>query len=126
MEYIQVTKENIEKEHICCAISNNKDIQVSSQKDWMMKCFDDGLVFLKSTERGKKKPFLSAPKYLAYKGFKMADVSDAGINLMYLPFDGKAALPQFTDAAKHPHIDEKGYVLYYTNQCPFSGICSHD
>lgn len=24
MEYIQVTKENIEKEHICCAISNNK------------------------------------------------------------------------------------------------------
>lgn len=53
MEYIQVTKDNIEKEHICCAISNNKDIQVSSKKDWMMECFDDGLVFLKSTERGK-------------------------------------------------------------------------
>ena len=28
MEYIKVTNENIEKEHICCAISNNKDIQV--------------------------------------------------------------------------------------------------
>jgi hypothetical protein len=28
MEYIRVTKENIEKEHICCAISSNKDIQV--------------------------------------------------------------------------------------------------
>lgn len=53
IEYIQVTKDNIGKEHICCAISNNKDIQVSSKKDWMMKCFDDGLVFLKSTERGK-------------------------------------------------------------------------
>ena len=26
MEYIRVTKENIEKEHICCAISSNKDI----------------------------------------------------------------------------------------------------
>ncbi|MBQ2030770.1 MAG: GNAT family N-acetyltransferase, partial [Lachnospiraceae bacterium] len=25
MEYIKVTKENLEKEHICCAISNNND-----------------------------------------------------------------------------------------------------
>ncbi len=39
MEYIKVTKENIDKEYICCAISNNKDIQVSSKKDWMMQCF---------------------------------------------------------------------------------------
>ena len=29
MEYIRVTKENLEKEHICCAISNNKDVQVA-------------------------------------------------------------------------------------------------
>ena len=29
MEYIRVTKENLEQEHICCAISNNKDVQVS-------------------------------------------------------------------------------------------------
>jgi hypothetical protein len=29
MEYIRVTKDNLEKEHICCAISNNKDVQVS-------------------------------------------------------------------------------------------------
>lgn len=185
MEYIPVTKDNIEKEHICCAISNNKDIQVSSKKDWMMKCFDDGLVFLKSTERGKcfieyipaenawvpiiaenymyidclwvagsfkgqgysndllskciedsknkgksglcilssdkKKPFLSDPKHLTYKGFKVADVSDAEINLMYLPFDKNAIVPRFTEAAKHPRIEEKGYVLYFTNQCPFNG-----
>ncbi len=53
MEYIRVTKENIDKEHICCAISSNKDIQVSSKKEWMIQCLDDGLVFLKSTERGK-------------------------------------------------------------------------
>ena len=30
MEYVYVTKDNLEEEHICCAISNNKDIQVSS------------------------------------------------------------------------------------------------
>ena len=185
MEYIQVTKENIGNEHICCAISNNKDVQVSSKKEWMNKCFEDGLVFLKSAERGKcfieyipaenawvpiiaknymyidcfwvagsfkghgysndllnkciedskakgkiglcilssakKKPFLSDPKHLAYKGFKVADVSDAGINLMYLPFEEAAEPPQFKEAAKHPHTDEAGYVLYYTNQCPFNG-----
>ena len=28
MEYINVTMENLEKEHICCAISNNRDVQV--------------------------------------------------------------------------------------------------
>ena len=32
MEYIRVTKENIEKEHICCAISSNKDRRVISKK----------------------------------------------------------------------------------------------
>ena len=184
MEYIQVTKDNIEKEHICCAISNNKDVQVSSKKDWMTKCFDDGLVFLKSVERGKcfieyipaenawvpiiaenymyidclwvsgsfkghgysndllnrciedskakgksglcilssakKKPFLSDPKHLIYQGFRVADLSDVGINLMYLPFDEKAVVPRFTEKAKHPHIEEQGYVLYYTSQCPFN------
>ena len=53
MEYVKVTKENIEKEHICCAISNNNDVQVASKKKWLTNCFEDGLVFLKSEERGK-------------------------------------------------------------------------
>ena len=52
MKYIRVTKENIEKEHICCAISSNRDIQVISKKNWLKERFDDGLVFLKSIERG--------------------------------------------------------------------------
>lgn len=53
MEYIRVTNDNLEKEHICCAISNNKDAQVSSKKTWLSDRFDEGLVFLKSAERGK-------------------------------------------------------------------------
>ena len=32
MEIITITKENLEKEHICCAISNKEDIQVTSKK----------------------------------------------------------------------------------------------
>ena len=53
MEYIRVTEDNIESEHICCAISNNNDIQVASKKAWLAGRFEDGLVFLKSIERGK-------------------------------------------------------------------------
>ena len=53
MEYIRVTKENLDKEHICCAISNNKDVQVASKKAWLAQRLDEGLVFLKSVERGK-------------------------------------------------------------------------
>ena len=184
MEYIRVTEENLESEHICCAISNNRDIQVSSKKAWLKEQFENGLVFLKSAERGKcfieyipaenawnplaadgymyidclwvsgsfkghgysndlleycikdskekgrkglcilsaakKKPFLADPKFLKYKGFEIADEADNGIQLWYLPFEKDAAKPAFRECAKHPQIDEKGYVLFYTSQCPFN------
>lgn len=183
MEYIRVTKENLEKEHICCAISNNKDIQVSSKKAWLSERFEEGLVFLKSVERGKcfieyipaenawvpiiaegymyidclwvsgslkghgysndlletciedskekgkrglcvlssakKRAFLADPKFLEYKGFSVSDESDNGIQLWFLPFEKDVEQPRFKECAKHPVTEEKGYVLYYTNQCPF-------
>ncbi len=53
MELVKLTHENIEKEHICCAISNNKDIQVMSKKNWLKDRLDEGLVFLKGNVRGK-------------------------------------------------------------------------
>lgn len=53
MNIITVTKENLEQEHICCAISNNKDCQVSAKKAWMIDRFADGLVFKKGDVRGK-------------------------------------------------------------------------
>ena len=184
MEYIRVTNYNLEKEHICCAISNNKDVQVSSKKAWLADRFDEGLVFLKSVERGKcfieyipaenawvpinadgymyidclwvsgsfkghgygaelldaciedskekgkkglcilaaakKKPFLADPKFLKYKGFTVCDEADNGIQLWFLPFGEEAEMPKFKECAKHPHIEERGYVLYYTSQCPFN------
>lgn len=184
MEYIRVTKDNLEKEHICCAISNNKAVQVSSKKAWLADRFDEGIVFLKSVERGKcfieyipaenawvpidadgymyidclwvsgsfkghgysndllqecisdskekgkkglcilcaakKKPFLADPKFLKYKGFEVCDEADNGIQLWYLSFEKGAGVPQFRECAKHPHIDDAGYVLYYTHQCPFN------
>jgi len=184
MAYIKLNKENLEAEHICCALSNNRDVQVASKKAWLADRFDEGLVFLRSTERGKcfieylpaeyawnpieadgymyidclwvsgslkghgysndllgacieysqakgkkglcilcaakKKPFLADPKYLRHKGFVVCDEADNGIQLWYLPFDSDAEPPKFKECAKHPHIDEQGFVLYYTSQCPFN------
>lgn len=53
MELVRLTHDNINQEHICCAIANNKDIQVMSKKDWMKERLDEGLVFLKCDVRGK-------------------------------------------------------------------------
>lgn len=53
MELIRITHENIETEHICCAIANNKDCQVLSKKAWIKERLDEGLVFLKCNVRGK-------------------------------------------------------------------------
>ena len=182
MNYIRITKENIDKEHICCAMSNK---QSDKKKEWLKQRFEEGLVFYRSEERGKcfieyipaenawvpiqaegylyidclwvsgsmkghgysndlldaciddakaqgrkglcilssekrKKEFLGDPKYLAYKGFHTADTSDCGITLMYLPFEPSAVPPRFKECAKHPKIEEEGFVLYYTDQCPFT------
>lgn len=45
MEYIQITENNLESEHICCAISGKKDPQVIAKKEWMQERLKEGLVF---------------------------------------------------------------------------------
>ena len=69
---------------------------------------------------GRKREFLADPKYLAYKDFRTADISDCGISLMYLPLVPNAEPPKFRDCARHPKADGDGFVLYYTDQCPFT------
>jgi len=54
MDFINVTKENIISEHICCSISSKKgDICVETKKNWMLNRLEDGLVFRKANVRGK-------------------------------------------------------------------------
>lgn len=162
MNYLKITKNNIDKEHICCAMSGKQSLV---KKEWLKKRFEEGLVFYRSEERGKcfieyipaenawmpimadeylyinclwvsgsmkkheysnnllnecirdakekrrkgicilsaegrKREFLSDPKFLKYKGFMTADISDCGINLMYLPLDDTAKPPKFKECAK--------------------------
>ena len=184
MELTKLTHDNLEQEHICCAITNNKDIQVMSKKNWLKERLDEGLVFLKCNVRGKcfieyipaefawipieadgymyidclwvsgkfkghgyanllldrciadskakgkkglvilsakkKMGYLSDLKYMSYKGFEMIDTASPYFVLMYLPFDKNADKPRFKDCVQeHGHI-AKGFVLYYTSQCPFT------
>lgn len=55
MKIIAIDKTNIDHEHICCAIGNDKQNQNRAQtkKDWMKDEFDNGLVFKRFDQRGK-------------------------------------------------------------------------
>ena len=76
-----------------------------------------GLVILSSK---KKLPFLSDPKFLRYKGFVLADTAEPYYELLYLAFDKSAPKPCFKPNVKSPNIQDKGFVLYYAHQCPFT------
>lgn len=51
MEYIKLTKENIKKEHICCALSDK--VQVAEKKNWLMDRMEEGLSFYRLHDKGK-------------------------------------------------------------------------
>ncbi|MED0668692.1 N-acetyltransferase [Aneurinibacillus aneurinilyticus] len=54
MEYIQLTKNNIEHEHICCALGAKQYKQaVNEKKNWLTDRMDEGLVFYRLHERAK-------------------------------------------------------------------------
>ena len=76
-----------------------------------------GLVILSSK---KKMGFLSDPKYMGYKGFRRADTAEPYFELMVLPFEEGAPLPRFRDTVRRREDMPEGFVLYYTNQCPFT------
>lgn len=76
-----------------------------------------GLVVLSSP---KKVPFLSEPKYLKYKGFQRCDMASPHFELLYLPFTDAAPVPAFAPCCKDGLINETGYVLYYSDQCPYA------
>ena len=54
MEIITITADNIDSEHICCAVSDKKDSTgANAKKSWMKDRFQDGLVFRRLDARGK-------------------------------------------------------------------------
>ena len=53
-QFIQITKENIDTEHICCAFSDKKCAEsYQKKKDWLKQEFANGYVFYRLDERAK-------------------------------------------------------------------------
>ncbi len=53
-KFITLTKDNIDKEHICCAFSDKKCTEsYALKKEWLKKEFDNGFVFRRLDERAK-------------------------------------------------------------------------
>lgn len=129
MSIIDVTIDNIDKEHICCAIADKKGENcVGSKKAWMRERFDDGLVFKKLDARGKvfieyipaEKAFapISAPDYMyincfwvsgRYKGqgygsqLLEACIEDAKVK-------GKKGLAVLSATKKKPFLSDPKYM----------------
>lgn len=75
--YIQVIKNNIENEHICCALGAKQYEQaVNEKKRWLTERMDEGLVFYRLNERAKV--------FIEYLPAEMAWVPIQAPNYMYI------------------------------------------
>ncbi len=53
-EFVNLTLENLEKEHLCCAISDKKHQNgVNSKKEWLKERIPEGHIFRKLNTQGK-------------------------------------------------------------------------
>ena len=76
-EYINLTLENIDDEHICCAIGDKKhQAGVNSKKEWIKNKLKDGHVFRKLDARGKN--------FIEYEPIETAWVPISGKNYEYI------------------------------------------
>lgn len=75
--YINLTKDNLETEHICCAIADKKHKNgVDVKKKWLSSRIEEGHVFRKLDERGKV--------FIEYAPLENAWVPVCGDNYMYI------------------------------------------
>lgn len=130
MELIRVTKDNLEQEHICCAIAKNDDCQVLAKKAWLQERFDEGLVFLKGNVRGKcfieYVPAEAAWLPIEAAGYMVIDClwvsgqfkgqGNADLLLEECIRDsrakGKKGLVTLSSAKKKPFLSEAGYLRH--------------
>jgi ribosomal protein S18 acetylase RimI-like enzyme len=77
MNFINISKENIEKEHICCAIADKKhQLGVAEKKQWLKQRLNEGHVFRKLNAKGKV--------FIEYAPLESAWVPVEGDNYLYI------------------------------------------
>ncbi len=111
-EYINLTLENIDEEHVCCAIGDLKHQNgVDSKKQWMKDKLKDGHVFRKLKARGKI--------FIEYEPIETAWVPIIGKNYEYIyclwvagSFKGKGFAKELLE-----------YAIEDSKKKGMSGIC---
>lgn len=131
-EYLNLTLDNIEKEHICCAIGDKKHISgVERKKEWIKSKLNEGHVFRKLNARGKifieYEPIETAWAPVAGEGYEyiyclwvagsFKGQGIAGELLEYAINDSKAkgmnGICTLTSKKKKPFIGEKKFFEHY-------------
>ena len=113
MEFITLTNENLEHEHICCAIGDKKhQAGVVSKKEWIKSKLNDGHVFRKLDARGKI--------FIEYEPIETAWVPIIGKNYEYIyclwvagSFKGKGIAGELLE-----------YAINDSKDKDMSGICT--
>ena len=112
-EYINLTLENIDSEHICCAIGDPKhQTGVNNKKEWIKSKLKEGHVFRKLNARGKI--------FIEYEPIETAWVPIIGKNYEYIyclwvagSFKGKGIAKELLE-----------YVINDSKEKGMSGICT--
>lgn len=112
-EYINLTLENIDNEHICCAIGDPKhQIGVNNKKEWIKNKLKEGHVFRKLNARGKI--------FIEYEPIETAWVPIIGKNYEYIyclwvagSFKGKGIAKELLE-----------YAINDSKEKGMSGICT--
>ena len=112
-EYINLTKENIDEEHICCAIGDPKhQVGVDKKKEWIKSKLKDGHVFRKLNARGKI--------FIEYEPIETSWAPINGNNYMYIyclwvagSFKGKGIAKELLE-----------YAIEDAKNKKMSGICT--
>lgn len=131
-EYINITTENLENEHLCCAISDKKhQCGVNVKKEWLKNRMPEGHIFRKLNEKGKV--------FIEYAPLEKAWVPIIGENYIYIyclwvsgsfkgkgygkellqycindaKNQGKSGICIISSKKKKPYLSEKKFMLKY-------------
>lgn len=112
-DYITLTIDNIDNEHICCGIGDKKHQQgVNAKKNWIKAKFDCGHVFRKLNARGKT--------FIEYEPIETAWVPIVGSNYEYIyclwvagSFKGKGIAKELLE-----------YAIFDSKRKGMNGICT--
>lgn len=128
-ELIDLTPENIGREHLCCIIrTRTAHPGVETKRRWLARRLPEGHVFRKLDVKGCAfieyapletawVPVEGGNYYYIYCLWVQGDLKGHGYELLALSFDG--TVPRFAPNAKRQAIESRELTIYYDDQCPY-------